>query len=96
MAASPVAQLDKTKGDRDCNTGEVTHDVQDVQSDSQGTVAVLAVVDWAAGHDGESRCGIPCEESRLAVVTIVRGWTWVTAGGWLQVDGFARTDVMVL
>jgi hypothetical protein len=54
MAASPVAQLKKTKGDRDCNTGEVTDDVQDVQSDSQSTVAVVAVVGRAAGHDGDN------------------------------------------
>jgi hypothetical protein len=58
MAASPVAQLKKTKGDRDCNTHEVTDDVQDVQSGSQSTVAVVAVVGRAAGHDGESRWGI--------------------------------------
>jgi hypothetical protein len=58
MAASPVAQLKKTEDDRDCNTGEVANDVQDVQGGSKSTVSIVADAGWAAGHDGESRWGI--------------------------------------
>jgi hypothetical protein len=55
VAASPVVQLKDTEDDRDCNTGEVSNDVQDVQSGSKSTVAFVAVVGRAAGHDGECR-----------------------------------------
>jgi hypothetical protein len=51
MAASPIAQLKKTKDNRDSNPGEVTNDVQDVQDDGQSTVTIVAVADRAAGHD---------------------------------------------
>jgi hypothetical protein len=38
---------------------------------------------------------VGCGGDRLAVVVIVRAWTWVTAGGWMQVGGFGRTDGVV-
>jgi hypothetical protein len=52
VTTSPVSKLNQTKGDRHRNAGEVANDVQDVQDDSQSTVAIFAVVGRAAGHDG--------------------------------------------
>jgi hypothetical protein len=54
MAASPVAQLKQTKGDGDCNSSKVTNDVQDVQGNGEGTVAVVAIVGGTGRHDDQS------------------------------------------
>jgi hypothetical protein len=75
VTTSPVSKLNQTKGDRHRNAGEVANDVQDVQDDSQSTVAMVG--SWY-------------KITRLAMVVVARSWViasaWLSVGRSAQTD----------